>query len=92
MNGRFIGVAIEGEHFYLKGKVFVPTGYRGRISDIANNERRFLSVIVDEIKLIDRQIVNHLPSALSQENKVLIINKDAIHFIIPLEDTKDNEP
>lgn len=91
MDRRFIRVAIEGDYFYLKGKVFVTTGYKGRVSDIANNERRFLPVIVDEIKLIDREIVDHLPiSSLLQENKVLIINKNAIHFIIPLEET-DNE-
>ncbi len=92
MSERFIEVAIEGDHFYLKGKIFVPSGYRGRISDIANNERRFLPVIVEEIKLIDRQIVDHFPPELSQGNKTLIINKDVIHFIIPLGDTKDNEP
>jgi hypothetical protein len=92
MDGRFVRVAIEGDHFYIKGKIFVPAGYRDRVSDIANNERRFLPVIVEEIKLIDKQIVNHFPlSALSQENKVLIINKDVIHFIVPLEGTKKDE-
>jgi len=87
MSDRFIEVAIEGDHFYLKGKMFVPAGYKGRVSDIANNERRFLPIIVEEIKLIDRQIVNHFPPGLLQGNKTLIINKDVIHFIVPLEET-----
>jgi len=93
MNRKFVRVAIEGDHFYVKGKIFVPFGYRCRVSDIANNERRFLPVIVEEIKPIDGQTVNHFLSSvlsqLSQENKVLIINKNAIRFIIPLEEKPD---
>jgi len=93
MNRKFVRVGIEGDHFYVTGKIFVPSGYKGRVSDIANNERRFLPVIVEEIKMADSQTVNHFSSSvlsqLPQENKVLIINKNAIRFIIPLEEKPD---
>jgi len=88
MNGRFVKIAIEGDNFYIKGKVFTTKeGYRRRVSDIANNERQFLPVIVEEIKLINKEIINHFPPSIaSKENsKTLIINKDIIHFIVPLE-------
>jgi len=91
MDGRFIKVAVKGEHFYLKGKIFVPDGYRGRVSDIANNNRRFLPVIAEEINLMDKEIADHFLINSSKGNKVLIINKDIIHFIIPLEETGDYE-
>ena len=92
MNRKFVRVAIEGEHFCLKGEISVPPGYKSRISDVANYEHRFLPVIVEEIRLIgDRKTNPFSPSRLPQENRVLIINKDVIHFIIPLEETKDHE-
>ncbi|GAI36797.1 unnamed protein product [marine sediment metagenome] len=92
MNRKFARVIIEGEHFYLKGKIFIPPGYRSRISDVANNKHRFLPVIVEEIKLIgDREPNPFSLSRLPQENRVLIISKDVIHFIVPLEETKDHQ-
>jgi len=92
MDRKFVRVAIEGEHFYLKGKISVPPGYRNRISDVANYNHRFLPVIVEKISLIgDRETNPFSLSQLAQENRVLIINKDVIHFIIPLEETKDHE-
>lgn len=92
MDRKFVRVAIEGEHFYLKGEISVPPGYRNRISDVANYKHRFLPVIVEEIRLIgDRETNPFSLSRLPQENRVLIINKDVIHFIIPLEETKDHE-
>jgi len=92
MDRKFVRVAIEGEHFYLKGEISVPPGYRYRISDVANYKHRFLPVIVEEIRLIGNREANPFSlSRLPQENRVLIINKDVIHFIIPLEETKDHE-
>jgi len=92
MDRKFVRVAIEGEHFYLKGEISVPPGYRNRISDVANYRHRFLPVIVEEIRLIGGRKPNPFSlSRLPQENRVLIINKDVIHFIIPLEETKDHE-
>lgn len=92
MNRKFVRVVIEGEHFYLKGEISVPPGYKNRISDVANYKHPFLPVIVEEIRLIgDREPNPFSLSRLLQENRVLIINKDVIHFIIPLEETKDHE-
>lgn len=92
MNRKFVRVAIEGEHFYLKGEIPAPPGYKNRISDVANYEHRFLPVIVEEIRVIgDREPNPFSLSRLPQENRVLIMNKDVIHFIIPLEETKDHE-
>jgi len=92
MNRKFVRVAIEGEHFYLKGEISVPPGYKNRISDVANYKHRFLPVIVEEIRLIgDREPNPFSLYRLPQESRVLIINKDVIHFIVPLEETKDHE-
>ena len=47
---------------------------------------------MEEIKLIgDREAHPFSLSRLPQKNRVLIINKDVIHFIVPLEETKDHE-